>query len=184
VCKRSVAAFLIAVFAATCAAPAPAPTPSPELTPSPSPSASSAATTSPPPTSTPEPTAAPTLRIQDIDVFEGGAANWELATTETNVDGITHVVVLRAITDTIDIYADCVGDGSLAVSVNAGPPPESPPPAVPPSPYTMTTFELDCPDAQMVSFGGAAPAGWFISTDGTPSDPSIRYQILVAAAKS
>ncbi|HEY7600781.1 MAG TPA: hypothetical protein VH741_12700 [Candidatus Limnocylindrales bacterium] len=59
-CKRSVAAFLIAVFAATCAAPAPAPTPSPELTPSPSPSASSAATTSPPPTSTPEPTAAPT----------------------------------------------------------------------------------------------------------------------------
>ena len=141
-------------------------------------------TATPTPTPTPARTPAPTLRIQDIDIFEGGAQNWEMATTETNVDGIAEISVLRAITDTVEIYADCVGDGRLAVSVTASPPALSSPPAVAPSPYQMTAFEIDCPDAQSVSFGGAAPVAWFVSTDGAPSDPSVRYQILVATAKS
>ena len=70
------------------------------------------------------------------------------------------------------------------MNVTASPPTQSSLAAVPPSPYTMTSFEIDCPDAQSVSIGGGAPAGWFVSTDGAPSDPSIRYQILVATGKS
>ena len=107
-----------------------------------------------------------------------------MATTETNVNGIAEVAVLRPITETVEIYADCVGDGRLAVNVTASPPAGSSLPAVPPSPYTMTSFEIDCPDAQSVSIGGAAPLGWFVSPGGAPSDPSVRFQILVATAKS
>jgi hypothetical protein len=42
---------------------------------------------------------------------------------------------------------------------------------------------LDCPDGQTVSFG-TAPGGSFVSTGGHPSDPSVRYEILVATTKS
>jgi hypothetical protein len=129
------------------------------------------------------PTPAPTLAIQDVEIFEGGAQAWELATKETNVNGIAEVAVVRAITETVEIYADCVGDGQLGVSVTAAPPAGSAPPGVPASADAITSFTLDCPDAQTVSFG-AAPAGSFVSTGGQPSDPSVRYQILVATTKS
>lgn len=44
------------------------------------------------------------------------------------------------------------------------------------------TFDLPCPDGQSVSFAGSAPAGWFVASGATPSDPSIRYQILIGTA--
>ena len=180
---KTTVAMLIAgtLLVAACGAPAPTPMP-PSPQPSPSPS-TAVSTATPQPTPTPVPTPAPTLAIRDINVFVGGAEDWEMAATSTNANGIAEIAVLRAITDTVEIYAECIGDGRLAVSVNAAPPLESPPP-VPPSPYTMSSFEMDCPDTQGVSFGGAAPAGLFVSVDGAPSDPSVRYQILVATAKS
>ena len=46
----------------------------------------------------------------------------------------------------------------------------------------MASFDLPCPDAQSVSFGASAPAGWFVSTDTAPTDPSITYQVMVATA--
>jgi hypothetical protein len=99
-----------------------------------------------------------------------------MAATATNVGEIPHISVLRSITDTIEIYAQCVGTGTLTVTVTASPPK----PVATPS--SLTTFDLPCPDAQSVSFGGSAPGGWFVASDAVPSDPSIRYQVLIATA--
>jgi hypothetical protein len=176
--------LVAALIAGSCAQPAPSSIPTQAASPSP------AAVTQPPtaspspaPTRTPVPTPAPTLAIRGIEVFPGGADTWAMAATATNIDEIPHISVLRSITNTIEIYAECVGTGTLAVSVNASPPlAESPAPEPVATPYSLTTFDLPCPDAQGVSFGGGAPSGWFVASDAVPSDPSIRYQILIATA--
>ncbi len=101
-----------------------------------------------------------------------------MAATETNAGEIIHVEVLRSVTHTLEIYAECVGGGTLTVNVRASPPPDLPGA----SPQELTTFDLPCPDAQSVSFGGSAPGGWFVASNAVPSDPSIVYQILIATA--
>jgi hypothetical protein len=176
--------LVAALVAAACAQPPPSPIPT--QTASPSPAAVTqppSATPSPAPTRTPVPTPAPTLAVRGIEVFTGGADTWAMAATDTNVGEIRHISVLRSITNTIEIYAECVGTGTLTVTVNASPPVgETPAPQPVATPSSLTTFDLPCPDAQSVSFGGSAPSGWFVASDAVPSDPSIRYQILIATA--
>jgi hypothetical protein len=145
-----------ALIGAACAQPTPTATPRPvaEVNPTPTPTA----------TPTREPTAAPTLALHGIEVFPGGAETWEMAATETNAGGITRVEVLRATTDTVEIYAECVGAGTLVVTVDASPPFDRPGA----SPQSLATFDLACPDGQSVSFGGSAPSGWFVASDAVP----------------
>ncbi len=169
--------LVAALIAGACAQPSPSPTPTQTAIPSP------VAVTQPPtatpsaaPTRTPVPTPVPTLAVHGIEVFPCGADTWAMAATETNATEIIHVEVLRSITNTIEIYAECVGPGTLTVNVTASPPPGLPAA----TPYSLTTFDLPCPDAQSVSFGGSAPAGWFVAGAAIPSDPSIVYQILNA----
>ncbi len=168
-----------ALIAAACAQPTPTATPSPPARPasSPSPSAPTPAAT-PTAAPTPEPTPAPTLALHGIELFPGGADTWAMAATETNAGEITHVEVLRSITNTVEIHAECVGTGTLTVTVSVSPPSDMPAA----TPQSLTTFDLPCPDAQSVSFGGSAPAGWFVASDAVPSDPSIIYQVLIATA--
>ena len=176
--------LVAALIASACAQPVPSPIPTQPASPSP-------AAVTQPPTATPSRastrtavrTPAPSLAIRGIEVFPGGADTWAMAATETNLGGLPNTSVVRSITNTIEIYAECVGTGTLAVSVRASPPfAESPATEPVATPYSLTTFDLPCPDAQGVSFGGSAPSGWFVASDASPSDPSIRYQILIATA--
>jgi hypothetical protein len=171
---------MVAVLvAAACAQPTPTAMPSPTGPPvlSPSPPTPTPAPT-PSPAPTPEPTPAPTLALHGIEVFPGGADTWAMAAADTNAGEIRRVEVLRSITHTVEIYAECVGTGTLTVDVTASPPLDMPAA----TPYSLTAFDLPCPDAQSVSFGGSAPSGWFVASDAVPSDPSIVYQILIATA--
>jgi hypothetical protein len=169
--------LVAALITAACAQPDPSPTQT--ASPSPAPvTQPSSATPSPAATRTPVPTPVPTLALHGIEVFPGGADTWAMAATVTNAGEIARVEVLRSITHPVEIYAECVGPGTLTVNVTASPPPELPAA----TPYSLTTFDLPCPDAQSVSFGGSAPAGWFVAGAAVPSDPSIVYQILIATA--
>ena len=167
------------LIAASCGEPTPTATPTQTASPSPvAVTQPRSATPSPAPTRTPVPTPVPTLALHGIEVFPGGADTWVMAATETNATEIIRVEVLRSITNTIEIYAECVGPGTLTVDVTASPPPGLPAA----TPYSLTTFDLPCPDAQSVSFGGSAPAGWFVASAAVASDPSLVYQILIATA--
>ena len=165
-----------------CAAPPPTPSPS-EVAATPPP-VSPSSTASPVVRQSPSLTPTPTLTARGIEVFPGGDAGWELVATERQQDDIGRIEVLRAITDTVEIYADCVGQGRLTVTVNASPPAEPPPTEPAPTPYILTTFDVECPGAQGVSFAGSAPAGLFVASDSRRSDPSIRYQVLIATPRT
>lgn len=143
------------------ALPSETPTPSPEPTPAPV---------------SPSPVALEPLGVEVFSPLESG--HWEMAASESNLGSITEVKVLRAITDFVEVYARCSGDGSIVVSIGVTPPASEAPF---PTSQSLAQTRLDCPDTngQSISMGGTAPAGWFASPNVTPSDPSIKYEVLV-----
>ena len=139
------------------------PTPSPEPTPS-------------PPRITPSPVALQPMGVEAFALLESG--HWEMAASSSNLGTIAKVSILRAMTDFVEVYARCSGDGSIRVSVGAAPPATEAPG---PTSQLLAETTLECPDTdgQSISLAGTAPAGWFVSPTVTPSDGSIKYEVLV-----
>ena len=78
----------------------------------------------------------------------------------------------------VEVFVQCAGNGRLDVRIGATPPAtDASEPAA--TPYDMAATTIDCSATDRESITLAAPAGWFASPDAAPSDPSIRYQILV-----
>jgi len=182
---RAVAGPLLAVMllvgCATPAQPSPAVDPEPPASVAVVPSATVAPTpaATPVPTPSPAPTPIPTIEPAGIEAFtnlENG--RWEIISSDDNLGGRTEVSVLAPMTEYVEVFIHCAGNGRLDVQIGATPPAtDASEPAA--TPYDMAAASLECPQTNGESITLAAPAGWFASPNAAPSDPSIRYQVIV-----
>lgn len=125
---------------------------------------------------TPSPVALQPRGVEAFQAIENG--QWEMAATETNFGSVPQTTVIRTMTEFVEVNAVCTGIGTLLVRVNAAPQTtEAPAPTSAP----LVEVTLNCPDTngQSFSLAGSAPAGWLPIPDSIPSDPSIRYEVLV-----
>lgn len=168
-------AFALAACATT--PPSPAPTSvidTPAVTTAPAPSGAA-------PTAT---TAAPTLAPADpASIFTPlDSGHWVLAATADNLGRIGQTSVLHQTTETMEVRAACSGTGTIRVNIIALDP------ATPTDPDTTVTLvdqTLDCPDVpgQLVDTVGTAVVGSWVNIDVAPSDPQIRYEVLVGTVE-
>ncbi len=158
------------ILLAACGTPSPSPSPAPaDATPTTSPT--TAASQPVTPTATP----VATLPKRGTEVFGGlEESHWELAASDENFDGVGRAAVLRGLTESVDMFAACTGEGTLHVTVVAVP--NATDESVP---LADTTVQCPAPDGQRISMSSAATAGWFANVNTDPSDPSLRYQVLV-----
>jgi hypothetical protein len=153
--------LLVAACLAACGSTTPSPSPPPGT---------------PVPSTTPA-TAAPSeaaLPRRGAEVFDPAQGVWELAASDDNLGGVAETAVIRKLGDSSEIFAACTGSGSLHVSVTAIKTVDS-------DPVTLADQIVACPDAegQHIAVKTIVPAGWNANAEGVPSDPSIRYQVLV-----
>jgi len=167
-------ATVLAACGTTVPSPAP-PTASPIVLPSESPTPSPEPTPSPP-LITPSPVALQPMGVEVFSPLESG--HWEMAASDSNLGTIAEVSILRAVTDFVEVYARCSGEGSIVVSIGAAPPATEAPF---PTSLEIAGTTLQCPDidGQSISLAGTAPAGWFANPNVTPSSESIKYEVLV-----
>jgi hypothetical protein len=104
--------------------------------------------------------------------------HWEMAATDSNLGRLAMISILRTMTESVEVNAVCSGNGTLTVQVGAAPPATEVPG---PTSIPLVEMTLDCPDTngQTYSLDGSAPAGWFANPNATPSDPSIKYEVLI-----
>jgi hypothetical protein len=165
----------VAVALVACGTPVPSAPPS---TAAPSIPASAASTNGTPTVApvTPSPVAIEPQGVEVFSFLESG--HWEMAASASNLGRVSQVSVLRALTDIIEVYAACSGTGTLLVQVRVVPPAtEAPAPTS--QPLTETTLTCPDPNGQSISLETTAPAGWFANVDAIPSDPSIKYEVLI-----
>ncbi len=88
--------------------------------------------------------------------------------------------VLYPVGDTIEIHTFCAGTGLMNVIATATAPGTAAPGAqVSETPVFETVVHCPAPDGEAVVASSNVPEGWFVSVDAVPTDPSIRYQVLV-----
>jgi hypothetical protein len=176
---------MLATLIVGCATPAPSPVvPATAATPAVT-VATPAASIAPAPTvaSTPAPTATPvpSLEAHGVEVFtplEKG--HWVIVSSSDNLDEIAHTSVLSPVGDTIEIHTICVGTGLLHVNATAVAPGTPAPGAVASeTPVFETDVRCPAPNGEAVVASSSVSEGWFVNVDAVPSDPSIKYQVLV-----
>lgn len=175
------AGTVLAASLMACAGPTPSPAvPATVETATTSLSAAPSALATVAPTVAPSPKPVPSLAAGGVEVFQQiQQGHWVIVSSSDNLGEIDHSSVLLPIGDTLEINSRCAGAGSLHVVATAAAPATDPPD---PQATTLPVFEavVDCPETTGESYlgGGTMAPGWFVSIDATPSDPSIRYQVL------
>lgn len=142
---------------------------------------SAAATPSPVATSTAAPVTPSPVALQPrgVEVFQSiESGHWEIAARESNLGPVAMTEILRAMTEFVEVNAVCSGEGTLVVQIGAAPPATEVPG---PTSVPLLGTTLTCPDTDGLSYSlaGSAPAGWFPNPNSIPSDPSIKYEVLV-----
>jgi hypothetical protein len=156
------------------------PTPSPAVS---GPIATPVANATLVPTATPvaSATPVPSLAAGGVELFQPlEHGHWVIVSSQDNLAGITQSAVLLPAGDTVEVHTVCAGAGRVHVRVSASLPATA---TIGPgeTPFILIESDVECPQAggESMILAGTVEPGSFISVDAAPSDPSIRYQVLV-----
>ena len=178
--RAAVLAVLLTALVAGCATPGPTPpgaTSSPAATPPATAAATATSSAATIASVTPWPSLVP-LTVADLDPVDAG--HWVIAATDRNLDGVGRASVLRKVRDQVEVVAVCAGSGTLRISAILVAPATDPPDPEP-STVPLLAWTIPCQVApKTMSLATDRSGGYFPNLDVAPSDPTLRYDVMLA----